>query len=311
MLIQNATQTGQNFLSKTALQVSALPQEEMTRVERDNQERIANKLELAGNTPAAVFVRSQLEKKESKNDSPRQKEIGKLQERITQIQEKMTEIKNDKTLQPDEMKEKLKKLDEQMAALQEKMQKLQEEELEKFKAQKEEKKAAEKKVEERKQPSGSTKQKSGEADESDAANEAPRINAGTLAITGLSLERAQSVLSLSEHLQAKATFWQHALDDFIRHQMRPIDNPPPDPVILATRRDVIFETKRAAGRLEDAAVDAVKEAENAVKAADKPNDGLPQPNDISDEEALKQRGPYNAIGSAPAPKAAKDAAQGE
>lgn len=309
MLIQNAAQSGQNFLSKSAVRLSAQPAEKMSRVECDKLENTAKKLELAGDTPAAVFVRSQQDEKESKIHTPRQKEIGKLQERIMKIQDKMVEVKNDDSLLPDEKKEKLKKLDEQLAPLQEKMQNLQAEELEKFKAQKEEKEKEEKKAEEKQQETPSAAPAS---EEERALSEAQNLDAGKLALSAAKFEQSDAALSLSKRLDSKATFWQHDLDDFIRHQMRPVNNPPPDPAIVAKRRDEIFSTKRAADRLEDAAAQAVEEGGDVLK---EPQQSA-KPSAMSTKDADKenqplQRGPYNAIGTAPAPKSSANSAGSE
>lgn len=309
MLIQGAMQDGQNFLSKTTVRVSAQPQEETTRIERDKQERANQKLQQATGDPAAVYTPSSEKDYEGKKLSPRQKTIAKLQNRIMKIQDKMVEVKNDDSLTANEKKEQLKKLDEQLAPLLERKQNLDAEELEKFKAQKEKEAKAKESAAEKPVQQSASEQTPGEAD---VPIEAPALDAGALAHAGASFDRADAALSLSRRFDAKATFWQHDLDDFIRHQTRPVSNPPPDPKIVARRRDEIYAAKRTADRLEVASADAVKEGGEALKEAEKSSGALPpKPNDLATEENDIRRGPSNAIGNAPAAKSAGTSSQSE
>lgn len=252
MLIQNAMQDSQNFLSKTAVRMSQAP-EAMTRVERDKEERVARKLELAGIDPAAVFSRSKREDYAGKQLTPQQEAIVSLQDRIAEVQNKMTEISADDSLSQKEKEEQLEKLGEQLKPLQETLQQQQEEDLEKFKAQKEQKERAEK-----------HNQTAPPSDAAATSAEAMAADVNALTRAGAGLERAESALSLSAALQNDASVLTHDLNEYIEDQIRPLDNPPPAPEIVAKRQAESSATAHAAVRLENAAADAAKEATDAL-----------------------------------------------
>ena len=261
MFIQNNMQPGQNFLSKSAVRVSAQPQEELTRVERDKQEKAEQKLALTEETPAAVFTRSTQKDYAGKKLTPQQKAITELQERIA-------DVKSNESLSPEEKKEQLKKLDEQLSSLQEALQKSQADELEKFKTQKE----AKEKADEKKQETAAT----------DAPGETPVLNADLLAL-GANLDRAQSTQSLSAKYKRDAAQQQHDLDDFIQR------NDTPDADIVAKRREEIHATEAAASRLEDAAATVLKDTDATAKTQDRASESiLAQPKDAAADETQQQ-----------------------